>query len=307
MRRPRLRRTSARRQLHRSHPAPLARVRPHTHIDLGLAETQPGHTRTRPQHLPLLRPARRGCCRPRRAHLNGRHRQPRQPRAHPRPHRRLPQAEDASRPPTCRRTAEGGGPLPPACSRARFVLLISIRTLHRGVANRSEHRPPAWGRCLSRQGEGVVPAAKKHSSVRARANRATTASSLTRSPRELVPDLPDGAWHPNARRWWADVWSSPMAPEWDPSDIHNVHVCLVLLQDLWVGETPKARRDAAAEFRLQRKDLGLTPYDRRRLEWTIESADEARDRGDARRSRRVAVRPAAPGTDDPRAVLRSVT
>lgn len=111
-----------------------------------------------------------------------------------------------------------------------------------------------------------------------------------------VPELPypppgvgpDGelinrVWHPEAVRWWNDVWSSPMSPEWDESDIHNVTICALLFDDIWSAPTAKERKDAASEFRLQRKDLGLTPYDRRRLEWTIETAAEATDRGNARR------------------------
>lgn len=148
-----------------------------------------------------------------------------------------------------------------------------------------------------------MPAKKKDPSVRARRNTASTASKLTR-PAGKVPPMPDGpVWHPEAKRWWNDVWSSPMSPEWDESDEHNVILCALLYNDIWSAETAKERKDAAGEFRLQRKDLGLTPYDRRRLEWTIESADEAKDRGRQRRARRAT--PAETGSD-PRDVLRAV-
>ena len=148
-----------------------------------------------------------------------------------------------------------------------------------------------------------MPAKKKDPSVRARRNTASTASKLTRSA-EVVPPMPSGpAWHSETAKWWNDVWSSPMSPEWDESDIHNVTICALLFNDMWLAETAKERKDAAAEFRLQRKDLGLTPYDRRRLEWTIASADEATDRGRQRRERRAT--PAETGAD-PRDVLRAV-
>ena len=148
-----------------------------------------------------------------------------------------------------------------------------------------------------------MPAHKKDPSVRARRNSAASAAKLTPATAE-IPPMPEGPrWHPESVRWWSDVWSSPMSPEWDESDEHNVILCALLYNDIWMAETAKERKDAAGEFRLQRRDLGLSPYDRRRLEWTIESADEARDRGRQRRARQAT--PAVTG-EDPRNVLRSV-
>jgi hypothetical protein len=74
-----------------------------------------------------------------------------------------------------------------------------------------------------------------------------------------------------------------MAPEWDASDVHNVTICALFYNDLWTAESSTARREAASEFRMHRRDLGLTPLDRRRLEWSIETADAAKDRGRQRR------------------------
>lgn len=91
-------------------------------------------------------------------------------------------------------------------------------------------------------------------------------------------------WDAQTVAWWNDVWTSPMAAEWDPSDVHNVLVVALLYDDIWSASTPKGRKDALAEYRLQRADLGLSPYSRRRLEWTIETAAEAVDRGTRRRS-----------------------
>lgn len=111
------------------------------------------------------------------------------------------------------------------------------------------------------------------------------------TPAPDVPEMPpppatvkgEGYWHSRTVEWWTDIWSSPMAPEWDDSDIHNVYVLAALYNDIWVATSAKARKEAATEYRLQRKDLGLTPYDRRRLEWTIEVAAEATERGKQRR------------------------
>lgn len=117
-------------------------------------------------------------------------------------------------------------------------------------------------------------------------------------------------WHTQTEAWWNDVWTSPMAAEWDLSDVHNVLVVALLYNDIWSAPDAKSRKEALSEYRLQRADLGLSPYSRRRLEWTIETADEAKDRGKQRRERgrqpdaQPAAAPAA--ADDPRNILRSV-
>lgn len=103
-----------------------------------------------------------------------------------------------------------------------------------------------------------------------------------------VPDMPEhplGWWHKQAVAWWDAVWTSPMAEQWDDSDVFNVFAVALLYNDIWTAQTAKQRKDALGEFRLQRADLGLSPYSRRRLEWTIETAAEAQDKG-ARRRRR---------------------
>ena len=147
-----------------------------------------------------------------------------------------------------------------------------------------------------------MPAQKKDASVRQRRNTASTAATLKVAGK--VPEMPAGVeWHDMAVQWWEDVWSSPMSPEWDESDLHNVILCAMLYNDIWMAETAKDRKDAAAEYRLQRKDLGLTPYDRRRLEWSIETTEEAKDRG--RRRRESAPVPGGAAVD-PRSVLRAV-
>lgn len=117
-------------------------------------------------------------------------------------------------------------------------------------------------------------------------------------------------WHPQTEAWWHDVWTSPMASEWDDSDLHNVFVVALLYDDIWTATTPRERKDALSEYRLQRADLGLSPYSRRRLEWTIETADEAKDRGARRRAGAGQPTPSPSRkrdrAADPRAVLSAV-
>lgn len=117
-------------------------------------------------------------------------------------------------------------------------------------------------------------------------------------------------WDAQTVAWWNDVWTSPMAAEWDDSDIHNVMVVALLYDDIWAATSPKARKEALAEYRLQRADLGLSPYSRRRLEWTIETANEAKERGTRRRATagedrkpRSQRNPAGEAPADPRLTL----
>jgi len=154
-----------------------------------------------------------------------------------------------------------------------------------------------------------MPAAKKHPSTRARRNTAPTAATLSRtSSSRAVPALPDDllaegeVWHPRVVAWWADLWRAPMADEYHESDVHQLYVLASLYQAYYLEGRPMARKEIAGEIRLQRQAFGLTPYDRRRLEWTIETAETAKERGRERRSRPAAPTPSA--TDDPRSALR---
>lgn len=122
------------------------------------------------------------------------------------------------------------------------------------------------------------------------------------NPGPVIPELPEravGEWHPETVAWWSAVWSSPMANEWDASDLHNVLVVALLYDDIWTAESAKQRKDALAEYRLQRADLGLSPYARRRLEWTIETAEEAKAKGQKRRGNgsKPVPQPAEAGPD----------
>lgn len=87
-----------------------------------------------------------------------------------------------------------------------------------------------------------------------------------------------------------------MASQWIKSDLPQL-VILVQLVDRFHCEPSPA---LAAEIRQQRTSFGLTPIDRRRLQWTIEPAATAPPRPNA-------PSPAPPtGADDPRNLLWAV-
>lgn len=142
--------------------------------------------------------------------------------------------------------------------------------------------------------------APKHPSVRARRNTSSTAATLSVVHNVATPPLPTRLWHEQTRAWWQAIWASPMAPEFDKSDLHGLYALAVLVDDFWRTEDPKLRKEIAAEIRQQRTGFGLTPMDRRKLQWEIERTDEAQERGSRRRAAAPRVVTKA---DDPRAAL----
>jgi hypothetical protein len=143
----------------------------------------------------------------------------------------------------------------------------------------------------------------KHPGTRARRNVISTKATLRAvpdMPRPELPDAPLGEWHPMTLAWWADIWSSPMAPEFDASDTHGLFALAMLTEDFWRSTSSGERMKLAAEIRQQGQRYGLSPIDRRRLQWEIERADDAQDRGEKRRN---ATRKRASGEPDPRSAL----
>ena len=153
-----------------------------------------------------------------------------------------------------------------------------------------------------------MPPAPKHHSTRQRRNKATSHAVLHAVEDPHIPDLPDaseasgGEWHPMVLDYWERVWSSPMASEYVEADFPRLVMCAVLHQDFWCAGSATMRKEAATEIRLQEKMFGLTPYDRRSLQWQVEQAEAAEEKTERRRKQR-APRPAGETGDDPRALL----
>jgi hypothetical protein len=105
-----------------------------------------------------------------------------------------------------------------------------------------------------------------------------------------APKLPaERTWHALTLRWWADVWASPMASEYLAADVHGLFRLAVLVDDYWCAGSPSGRKELAGEIRLQGQAFGLTPLDRRRLEWTVGQV-EGRTEASASPSARTATR-----------------
>jgi len=135
---------------------------------------------------------------------------------------------------------------------------------------------------------GPVP---KEASTRRRRNK--TAGARTLHPVEPgdIPTLPTrpngGKWADLTLQWWADLWSSPMSAEYDSSDRHGLFMLADLMDQYWQAGSLQL----AAEIRQQRQAFGLTPLDRRRLQWEIDRGDEAQERTRNRQSQPEAAAP----------------
>ena len=117
-----------------------------------------------------------------------------------------------------------------------------------------------------------------------------------------LPVRDDGTeWHPGVLAWWKDIWRSPMASELLKADIHELYQLAELKHQFALKPTTAL----AAEIRLQRQCFGLTPLDRRRLEWSVAQAEEATERRQQKRRPADVYKPVA-ATDDPRSILRVV-
>lgn len=145
-----------------------------------------------------------------------------------------------------------------------------------------------------------MPPLPKDPTVRQRRNRTPGARTLQSVHDVEVPSLPgDREWRPETLAWWADIWASPMAPEFHDSDMRELHKLAVLEDDFWSCGSAKARRELAGEIRLQRQCFGLTPIDRRRLQWEIDRGEAA----EVQTSKRRATRRPKSASADPRQLL----
>ena len=122
----------------------------------------------------------------------------------------------------------------------------------------------------------------------------TKAELSNREPaRQRAPGLPGSRkWQSMTRRWWQAVWRSPMAKEFLKVDLHGLYRLAVLVDEFWSKPSTKL----AGEIRQQQAAYGLTPIDRRRLQWEVKRVE---GKG------RQAAKPRLPA-GDPRAFLKPV-
>lgn len=155
-------------------------------------------------------------------------------------------------------------------------------------------------------GNGPPP---KRQVTRQRRNSSAGASQLAADARAAeVPDLPQigrRTWHVMTVAWWRDVWTDPMSAEFARSDKHGLFMLAELVDAFWkLSATNPKRPKLATEIRMQGQRFGLSPLDRRRLQWEIDKGEEAQERTTTRAARRTRTRSTT--MDDPRALLKAV-
>lgn len=132
-------------------------------------------------------------------------------------------------------------------------------------------KDPAARRRRNRRGATVLPVA----------GRDGKAPSLGRRPG-------GGSWLKATREWWKVIWASPMATVWIDTDTHTLRRLAWIVDKTHRGEATAA---STREARLLEDAFGLSPYGRRRLEWSIEEAEvvelRSRDPAHGRRRRRL--------------------
>lgn len=140
---------------------------------------------------------------------------------------------------------------------------------------------------------GPVP---KAAATRQRRNTTATTATLKAAEARLPARLPkEREWHPLTARWWRELRRSPMAAEYVQFDVEGL-LRLAAVVDLanWCPGDLKIEETIARLGAL----YGLTPIDRRRLDWRIERKSAVTAPRDGR--------PPAPSGADPRSVLRAV-
>lgn len=152
-----------------------------------------------------------------------------------------------------------------------------------------------------------MPPLPKPPELRQRRNKASTRATLPsveESAKNEVPDLyprekATEVWHPRVVAWWAAAWKSPMASEWLDSDVLGlVYRTAELQQDFWSASDAHGRLAADMRIAKNEEKLGLSPIDRRRLQWEVEKAEQAEERTTARRARKQV------SGKDPRDILK---
>lgn len=86
---------------------------------------------------------------------------------------------------------------------------------------------------------------------------------------EPAPELVGDQWGDEVRKWWADIWTSPMATQWQAGDVHALQDLARLKQAFWATNDLRL----AAELAKREDKFGLTPRGRRDLRWVVTEVD----------------------------------
>lgn len=150
----------------------------------------------------------------------------------------------------------------------------------------------------------------KDPSVRARRNKSSTRRELSTDHEVKVPMLPalvGVAWQPITRKWWRELWSSGMAPEYLEVHRYGLFRVAMLFNRFFDPET-ELKQQLEIQVRLEKAeaDYGINPMAMRRLEWQIVETEDKKSKG-VQRSAPVPSTISSPTSSaDPYAALRAV-
>lgn len=150
----------------------------------------------------------------------------------------------------------------------------------------------------------------KDPSVRARRNKSSTRRELSTDHEVKVPMLPalvGVVWQPITRKWWRELWSSGMAPEYLEVHRYGLFRVAMLFNRFFDPET-ELKQQLEIQVRLEKAeaDYGINPMAMRRLEWQIVETEDKKSKG-AQRSAPVPSATSSPTSSaDPYAALRAV-
>lgn len=65
-----------------------------------------------------------------------------------------------------------------------------------------------------------------------------------------------------------------MAREWIEADLPLLYRLILLVEDFWCSLSANGRKDTDVRIAALEQKLGLSPLDRRRLEWELPKAEE---------------------------------
>lgn len=151
-----------------------------------------------------------------------------------------------------------------------------------------------------------MPVPPKDPTTRARRNKTSTNAILRLVDPGAIPAMPPGNWRPESVAWWKTVWSSPMRQEFADAD-HQVLIRMLLLNESIFAAFEDGNMNLfvklQGEMRQQEMRFGLTPLDRRRLQWTIEQGEAAEEKTTQRRAQKAATRGKPKAVPDPRELL----
>jgi hypothetical protein len=97
-----------------------------------------------------------------------------------------------------------------------------------------------------------------------------------------------------------------MAPEYDDSDKHGLIRLAILVDDYWTADNANLRVKLSAEIRMQGQLYGITPLDRRRLQWEIDRGEAAEENTRKRKTAAEKPRESSEPAADPRSLLQAV-